>query len=98
MNTNEQELRSKVNAETAKISWLELQRFYAQGKILFVDSELDLVDVAFQFASDNAEQCAQWQSEAKVYPVSDEQARQWYEAAAVLWAVVVAPWILVQSV
>lgn len=94
----EQQLRHKLNSETAKIAWSELQRFYAQGRVLFVETELDLVDVAYQFVNDNVEQCTQWQEEKKVCPVADAQARQWYDADSELWAVVVAPWILVQLI
>lgn len=96
MGDDVQQLRTKLNSETAKIPWLELQRFYAQGNVLFVDSTLDLVEVACQFVSDNVEQFNQWKDEQKVATVSDDQARQWFATDAVLWAVVVAPWILVQ--
>jgi hypothetical protein len=30
--------------------------------------------------------------------VSDEQAQHWWDEDAVLWAVVVSPWVLVQPV
>jgi hypothetical protein len=30
--------------------------------------------------------------------VSDEQATVWYESDALLWAVVISPWVLVQPV
>lgn len=97
MAENEQHLRAKLNNETAKIRWHELQRFYAQGKVLQVDPALDLVDVACQFASDNVEQCEKWQVANQVVPVSDTTALGWYDVNELLWAVVVAPWILVQQ-
>ena len=34
----------------------------------------------------------------KVARVSDEQAREWAETDALVWAVVVSPWVLVQPV
>ena len=32
----------KLNLETSKISWQELQKFFAQGLIVIVEVELDL--------------------------------------------------------
>ena len=38
----------------------------------------------------------QWIDAGEVAPVSDQQALAWYEANEELWAVVAAPWVLVQ--
>ncbi len=95
--TSQQEIyRAKVNLETSQIAWKELQRFFASGAALVVAKELDLVEVAYQMSQDNAVQIQQWMAEGKFGKVTDEQARAWYEADAVLWAVVVSPWVLVQ--
>lgn len=48
--------RTKLNLETARIAWKELQRFFASGAALKVESDLDLVKVAFQVSEDNAAQ------------------------------------------
>ena len=37
--------KEKVNLETAKIHWKDLQRFFAKGEAVWVSSELDLVEV-----------------------------------------------------
>ncbi|HEX5364239.1 MAG TPA: DUF2288 domain-containing protein [Gallionella sp.] len=94
---NQQEIyRAKVNLETSQIAWKELQRFFASGAALVVSRELDLVEAAFQMSQDNAAQIRQWMDEGKFGKVTDEQALAWYEADAVMWAVVVSPWVLVQ--
>ena len=90
--------RAKINLETSKIAWKELQRFFAGGKALLASADLDLVDVAFQMSEDNAEQIRQWAVAGKLAHVPDEQAREWIEADALVWAVVVSPWVLVQPV
>jgi len=90
--------RVKVNLETAQIAWKELQRFFAKGAALFVSAELDLVEVAFQMSEDNADQIQQWMDAGKLVKVSDTQAASWFEADALVWAVVVRPWVLVQPV
>lgn len=95
---NPQEIfRAKVNLETSQIPWKELQRFFASGAALVVSEELDLVEVAFQMSQDNAEQIQQWMAVGKFGKVSDAQAAAWYEADALMWAVVVSPWVLVQT-
>ena len=90
--------RTKVNLETSRIAWKELQRFFASGAAIFVSDVLDLVEVAFQMSGDNVEQTRQWAEAGKLGRVPDEQARDWAETDALVWAVVVSPWVLVQPV
>jgi hypothetical protein len=88
--------KAKVNLETSKIPWVELQRFFAAGLAITVDSSLDLIDVACQFSQDNKIQVEQWLKKGLIAPVSDRQAGDWFATNATVWAVVVKPWILVQ--
>ncbi|MCP4001182.1 MAG: DUF2288 domain-containing protein [Gammaproteobacteria bacterium] len=90
--------RDRINGETAKIGWSELQRFFAQGHAVAVSSELDLIDVAYQMSCDNKEQLEAWMELGHVKAVSDAQAIEWLEADSLMWSVVVRPWILVQPV
>jgi hypothetical protein len=62
-----------------------------------VDRRLDLVEVALRLAEDDVERVARWMRRGEIGPVSDAQARNWYRREAVLWAVVVSPWVLVQE-
>ncbi len=98
---NDQEpdrFRGNMNLETSQIAWKELQRFFACGRAIAVSSELDLVDVADQFAKDNKVMVEQWMQEDRVGKVTDQQALDWFETDALVWAVVVKPWLLVQDV
>lgn len=90
-------VREKVNLETSQIPWKELQRFFANGTAVYVAPDLDLVDVAYQFSIDNKDQVASWMHNNQLALVSDQQATDWIEADAEVWAVVVKPWILVQE-
>lgn len=90
--------RAKVNLETARIAWRELQRFFASGAAILVGDGLNLVEVAFQVSEDNKEQVAAWMEAGLVARVTDEQALAWYEADADMWAVVVSPYVFVQRV
>jgi hypothetical protein len=88
--------RAKVNLETARIAWKELQRFFASGAAIYVSDGLDLVEVAFQFSEDNKLQVERWLVQGQVARVSDAQALAWFEANVEMWAVVVSPYVLVQ--
>ncbi|ATQ77414.1 hypothetical protein CR152_25115 [Massilia violaceinigra] len=99
MNTkpeNDTELRAKINLETARLPWSELERHFAQGNVVFVSADLDLVDVAVRISHDDKDSIARWMGDGKVGKVSDAQAQAWTETAAVLWTSVVHPFILVQ--
>lgn len=95
--TQQEILRTKINLETSRIAWKELQRFFASGGAIAISSDLDLVEVAFQISEDNKKLISQWLAEGKINPVSDDQALVWYEADADVWAVVVSPYVLVQE-
>ena len=45
-------LGEKINLETAKISWKELELFFAKGNLLKVSRHQDLVKVAEKVAGD----------------------------------------------
>ena len=91
------ELHLKINSETARLPWAELQRHFAQGSVIFVSPDLDLIDVAVRISHDDKASIAAWLAEGKVGKVTDEQAQAWTEGAASLWTSVVHPFILVQQ-
>ncbi|MEQ8289636.1 MAG: DUF2288 domain-containing protein [Gammaproteobacteria bacterium] len=92
------ELVAKLNAETAKIAWSELQTFFASGMTVYVSHKLDLIKVACELAEDNRDQVEDWMGQGLVANVSDEQASAWLESDILVWATVIHPWVLVQPV
>ena len=91
------EIKARLNLETSRIHWHELQTYFAKGQVVRVAPELDLLEAAVQLTADNKTQFQQWMSQGQVGDVSPDLARDWYERNAELWAVVVAPWVLVQD-
>ncbi|WP_419835983.1 DUF2288 domain-containing protein [Endozoicomonas atrinae] len=89
--------KAKLNQETSKIAWSELQRYFAQGVVLRVDDSLDLIDVSYQISVDNKSAVEAWVEQGVLGAVSDEQAQSWFAEDRDLWAVVVRPWVLVQE-
>lgn len=91
------ELRAKLNLETGKLSWPELQRHFARGVVVVVENKLDLVEVAATFAEDNRPRAARWLDSGQVRRADDADALRWHTGAMSLWTIVVAPWVLVQE-
>jgi hypothetical protein len=91
------ELRDKVNRETARLPWTELLKHFAQGNVVWVANSLDLIDVAVRVSHDDKANITQWMNAGLLAKVNDQQAQEWLESNAKLWASVVSPFILVQE-
>ena len=92
------ELKTRLNQETSKLKWTELQRHYAGGNVVAVDGGLDLIAVAIAIARDDTESVRKWTADGLLARVGDIQAAAWLQADLEMWAVVVKPWVLVQRV
>ena len=92
------EEQARLNRETSKIHWSELQKFFAQGLVIGVKPDMDLIQVATAFSKDNKTEVEGWLEAASVFAVGDEHAVQWVDQDPLFWAVVVAPWVLVQKI
>ncbi len=90
-------LRAEFHSQTARIPWHDLQPHYARGAVVMVQENMDLVEVAIQLRRDNKGQFEAWIAGGQVAGVTDEQASAWYDSNPEVWAVVVAPWVLVQA-
>ena len=88
--------QAKLNSETARIHWHELQRFFAQGIVMHVAPHLDLIEVASKMNLDDVSTVKNWYDAGELAHVSDDLAAQWFADNAALWTVVVKPYILVQ--
>ena len=93
----DEELRTHLHGETAKLPWSELEKHFAQGVVIKVEKELDIIDVAIVIARDDQDTVKTWLDNKQVMPVDIEDAKKWHEAESSLWTVVVAPFILVQE-
>jgi len=93
----EAHLRREYHGQTARIRWRELELHYARGRMVVVAPELDLVEVAVQLGMDNTACFQDWIGAGSVAQVSAGQASDWHASNAELWAVVAAPWVLVQQ-
>lgn len=62
-----------------------------------VADELDLVATALLFSEDDAIELEPLIKSRQVAAPSNDQARAWFDESAMLWSVVVAPFVLVQN-
>lgn len=90
-------LYAKLLGETAAIGWQELQPVFARGALLRVAADCDLIEAALAVAEDDGAKVAQWMASGQLGKLAVEQAQDWLERDPDLWAVVVAPWVLVQE-
>ncbi len=89
---------AKLLGETARISWPEIERLFAVGKVLKVAASLDLVGVGAAMAADNSDKIRNWMLAEQLGQLDDATALRWAESTdADLWALVVSPWLLVQE-
>ena len=96
--TNLPSISDLLNAQTARIPWSELQRHFARGVLVVVASNEDLLEVAQLLVDDDSRAIAELAKGEKVRRALDDDARIWTESQPDFWAVVVAPWVLVQEV
>ncbi len=94
----EQSLNSKeqLNLETAEVCWAEIEVFFAQGKLLIVEENQDLVEVAALIADNQVEPLKTLIDKKQVSFASPEWVKENCDDTKFLWAVVVAPYVLAQ--
>jgi hypothetical protein len=90
-------LYAKLLGETAEIRWRELEPFFARGALLWAEGSLDLVAVAQALAEDDKGRVAAWLAEGTLARLEAPRAEDLQRRDPLLWAVVVAPWVLVQE-
>ncbi|MEC8012300.1 MAG: DUF2288 domain-containing protein [Pseudomonadota bacterium] len=90
-----EELIAYLNAETGKITWQELQPYFAKGSVVYLAPGYDLVDVAAAMVRDDKKIVMPLLEDDLLGKLSDERA-QTFAPDSAFWAVVVAPWVIVQ--
>ncbi|MBZ0067879.1 MAG: DUF2288 domain-containing protein [Thiobacillus sp.] len=91
-------LRAKLNLETAKLQWSELERHFARGDVIKVAIGTDLIEAALSVAENKTGVIQTWLAEGRIARAEMSDAEIWHARQPMFWAVVVAPWVLVQEV
>jgi hypothetical protein len=90
-------LYAKLLGETARIQWAELQPFFARGALMWVRCDEDLIAIATAIAENRSADVEAWLRSGALQKMDDAVALRLSENQGELWAVVVAPWVLVQD-
>jgi hypothetical protein len=93
----ELDLRTRLNLETGRIHWKEIEGLFARGMAMYVAPHLDLIEVAALTAENDVEKIKPWTEQGLVGALTTEQAKDWQQRDPELWAVVVAPWAFIQE-
>lgn len=88
---------AKLNIDTGVMAWEELARHFARGVVVCINAELDLVTVGQAMLNDNATLIEQWREKGQFRRASDDDARRWHRESSEFWALVIAPWVIVQE-
>ena len=91
-------LRAKLISETGKLEWHELERHFARGAVVAVNPGIDLIEVALCMANDDREAMERWFDAGTVRRAETTDAEAWVKAQPLFWAVVIAPWVVIQEV
>ncbi len=91
------DLYAQLLGETARISWDEVMPLFAKGVVLWIASDQDLVAVAEHMINDDKKYISALMQQKALHNLSDEQALDLQQRQPELWAVVIAPWVLIQE-
>lgn len=91
-------IEQKANLNTGRINWIELQPHFARGALIVIDAELDLVKIASAFIKDDSARISELMRGEKLRKPGITDAEHWHDAGQEFWAIVVAPWVLVQEI
>jgi hypothetical protein len=95
---SDQLLRAKLNAETGRLGWKELESHFSRGVVIKVAPGMDLVEVALSIARDDKSAIAALLAAEQIQRACSDDASDWHSRDSHFWAVVTAPWVLVQEI
>ena len=79
------------------INWKGVERFFASGKLIIINDNLNIIDVASKFNIDDSDMISSWIESDKLGFVTDDQAKLWSKVNKEFTCIVVAPWVLIQK-
>jgi hypothetical protein len=98
MKENEVLTHDLLNAQTGRIAWSELARYFARGLVVTLEQGEDLLKIAEILIGDDAGAVQSMYEKGLLRRARDKDAMRWQENDTEFWAVVVAPWVLVQEI
>jgi hypothetical protein len=93
-----QDLRTELQEAVDEAQWSWLEPHAQRGSVIFVSSDLDLVDVGVAIANDNTLHVQHWIEEALIQKPSSIQLFDWTQQQNKRFnALIVQPYVLIQE-
>lgn len=93
----DQELRNKLEGEIDQLGWRELTRSFAEGRLVYVSSELSLLDAALALAEDKKQQVESWLNTASLRVATEEDAKIWEAEKPTFDVLIIDPFVLIKQ-
>ncbi|GAA3967296.1 DUF2288 domain-containing protein [Allohahella marinimesophila] len=97
MKSEDQAHLAKLLEQTALIHWDELQVHFARGALIRVAEDINLVETAFSIVKNDTAAVSELQANHQIDGPTDADALLWAEQNPEFWALVIAPWVLIQG-
>lgn len=95
-----QDLRQELASMVGPTQWNWLKPHIARDAVVFVDPQLDLVDVGVALTNDNVQSVQRWIGEQLITKPSKDQLETWGVTGPTnqLQSLIVQPYVLVQEI
>ena len=95
-----QELRQELASMVGPTQWNWLKPHIARDAVVFVDPQLDLVEVGMALTNDNVQSVQRWIGEQLITKPTEEQLQTWGVTGPSnqLQSLIVQPYVLVQEI
>ena len=91
------DLEAKLDKYTGEVDWSYLKKHYASGALIYVDPSLKLTVVGKAISEDDTEAIAAWKKNGDIVQPSAPHAVYWEESNLTFLALVVSPFVLIQT-
>jgi hypothetical protein len=90
-------LKTQLIEQLAEINWQDLKPHAQRDALIFVDQNLDLVEVGYAIAKDNTQVVQNWISEQLIQKPTSQQLSFWNENPQQKFAtIIVKPFVLIK--
>lgn len=95
---SDEALSTNLQKECAIIEWSMLKPHYDRGALIIVKEGLDIISAGVQIAQNNTQLVEQWIADQTLIKPTPEQVIEWGQDNRSFRSVVVAPFVLMQTV
>jgi len=92
-------IKAQLREQLAEVGWQDLQPHAKRDALILVDENLDLVEVGYAIANDNAQVVQNWISEQLIQKPTNEQLSNWNgQPEQIFITIIVQPFVLISTI